>query len=322
MQKYFSSLLFIIKLLILSGAYYIISQRLFNEKNFNGSLWTDQLDSMGSAGLVFMLVIVFLSLVNWTLEVIKWKTLIKSLRNISFSESLEQSLGSLTASLITPNRIGEYGAKAIYYTRKQRPQIMLRNFIGNASQMTVTVVFGIFSLIFLQDYLPEDGFRYTEYFILITSILVLLSCVFYWFLLRTDHNSWLKKVKNFFRIRVQEYQKALTFSVFRYLVFSHQFYLLLIFFGVDISYSVALPTIFLMYFIASAIPGFVLFDWLVKGSVAVTLFGYLGVSEIVILCITTTMWILNFAFPAMIGSVYVIRFNPRFLTSCESKIIK
>ena len=322
LQKYFSSFLFIIKLLILSGAYYVISQRLFNENNFNGRLWTDQLDGMGSAGLAFMLLIVFFTLVNWILEISKWKTLMEGLQKISFSEALEQSLGSLTASLITPNRIGEYGAKAIYYSRKQMPRVMIRNFIGNASQMSVTVIFGVLGIFTFRSYLTPQNFLSTELLVTIAFIVVALCFLFYWILLKKDRFSWLKNIKSLFKIPMPVYQKALTYSVLRYLVFSHQFYLLLIFFEVDIAYPLALSAIALMYFISSAIPGFVLFDWLVKGSVAVTLFGYLGVSEIVILCVTTTMWILNFAFPAMIGSVYVIRFNPRSLVPSERKLIK
>ncbi|UCE93642.1 MAG: flippase-like domain-containing protein [Flavobacteriaceae bacterium] len=322
MQKYFSSFLFIAKLLILSGAYYVISQRLFNGENFNGNLWTNQIDGLGTAGIAFFVLIVSLTFINWLLEIGKWKFLMSSLQKISFSEALEQSLGSLTASLITPNRIGEYGAKAIYYYRKQRPGVMIRNFIGNATQMTVTAIFGIFGVFVFYDDLPLESFRTSEIYIPLVLITVLLSFLLFWIFQKANRLSWFGKLRSLFKIPNQVYGNALIFSILRYLVFSHQFYLLLLFFDVDIAYTVALPSIFLMYFIASAIPGFVLFDWLVKGSVAVTLFGYLGVSEIVILSITATMWILNFAFPAMIGSIFVIRFSPRTLIPSETKFVK
>jgi hypothetical protein len=104
------------------------------------------------------------------------------------------------------------------------------------------------------------------------------------------------------------------------LIFSHQFYLFLLFFGVDLSYSMAMPIIVSMYLISSVIPGFVLFDWLVKGSVAVTLFRLFGVDDIIVLSITASMWILNFAFPAMIGSFYVLTFKSSTLVYSESKL--
>ena len=110
------------------------------------------------------------------------------------------------------------------------------------------------------------------------------------------------------------------YAAVRYLIFSHQFYLFLLFFGVDLEYSIAMPIIVSMYLISSVIPGFVLFDWLVKGSVAVTLFRLFGVDDIIILSITASMWILNFAFPAIIGSFYVLTFKSSTLVYSESKL--
>ena len=59
-----------------------------------------------------------------------------------FFEALKQSIGALTVSLFTPNRIGDYGAKALYYNSSYRKRIVLLNFIGNVMQMTITVLFG------------------------------------------------------------------------------------------------------------------------------------------------------------------------------------
>lgn len=99
-------------------------------------------------------------------------------------------------------------------------------------------------------------------------------------------------------------------SLLRYVIFSHQFYFLLIVFDVEISYWLALQAIAGMYLISSMIPMLSLFDFVVKGSVAVTIFSLLGVSPLIILTITTLMWILNFVLPAILGSYYVLTFKP------------
>jgi len=91
-------------------------------------------------------------------------------------------------------------------------------------------------------------------------------------------------------------------------------------FGVDIDYLIAMPIIFSMYFISSIIPGFVIFDWLIKGSVAVSIFSIYGINEILILSITSIMWILNFAIPTIIGSYFVITFNKDPILLKESEI--
>lgn len=91
-------------------------------------------------------------------------------------------------------------------------------------------------------------------------------------------------------------------------------------FGGEIDYLSAMPIIFSMYFIASIIPGFVIFDWLIKGSVAVSLFSVLGVNELIIVSTTSLMWLLNFAFPSIIGSYFVLSFSSSFSSLKENRI--
>ena len=64
-----------------------------------------------------------------------------------------------------------------------------------------------------------------------------------------------------------------------------------------------------MYLLASIIPSIFIFDVAIKGSVAVYLFSFVYINEVIILSITTIMWILNFVLPSIIGSYYVLRFK-------------
>ena len=94
-----------------------------------------------------------------------------------------------------------------------------------------------------------------------------------------------------------------------YLIFSFQFYLLLNLFGVEVAYQKAMIVISSMYLLASIIPTFFVLDVVVKGSIAVYLFGIVGVNALTVLSIITVMWILNFMLPSAIGSLYVLRFK-------------
>jgi hypothetical protein len=66
-----------------------------------------------------------------------------------------------------------------------------------------------------------------------------------------------------------------------------------------------------MYFLASIIPSIHLMDLAIKGSVAVVLFGKLGVNQWTIVSITTLMWLLNLVIPVLIGSLFVLKFKPK-----------
>ena len=320
LQKYFSSLVFLIKLLIIAGAYYVISDKLINNSNFNSFLWFESFETLGLSGLSFILSILLLSLINWFLEILKWKSLVSSISNISFIQATKQSLASLTASLLTPNRIGEYGAKAIYYAKPYRPKILMLNFLGNSYQMLMTLLFGFGGLLILGDHftLQTIPVSYSFSFLAALILLVMILIIFY----KKWINTFRALLDDFLKIPFPIHKTALLYAGGRYVIFSHQFYLFLLFFGVDIDYGTAMPVILTMYLISSVIPGFVLFDWLVKGSVAVTLFRLFGVNDIVILSITASMWILNFAIPAVIGSFYVLTFNSRALVFSESKLKK
>lgn len=312
--------MFLIKVVIIAGAYYVISDKLLNNDHFSHFLWSERIESLGSTGLSFLIFLLLLSFVNWVLEVKKWHSLVATIKSVSLKTSAEQSLASLTASLITPNRIGEYGAKAVYFIKEQRPKVLLLNFMGNAYQMLTTLLLGSLGFFFLKDFIVQIPVPVSAVILLGTVSLVVLFFAVY------INKKWTHSIQKILvdlrNIPSAIHKKTFLFSLARYIVFSHQFYFFLLFFGVEIDYLIVMPVIFAMYLIASIIPGFVLFDWLVKGSVAVTLFRFFEVNDIIILSITASMWILNFAIPAIVGSFYVLTFNTKKLTLNESKVSK
>ncbi|WP_146035218.1 hypothetical protein [Formosa algae] len=94
------------------------------------------------------MIITLLSQLNWFFEILKWKLLVQSVKSIPFKTAIEQTLGAHTASLFTPNRIGDYGAKALYFAWELRPKIVGLNGIGNLAQMLITTILGSIGLFF------------------------------------------------------------------------------------------------------------------------------------------------------------------------------
>ena len=252
-----------------------------------------------------------LSLFNWFLEILKWKTLVATVEKINFKNALEQSLGSLTASLFTPNRIGEYGAKAIYFTSGKRKKIVLLNLLANVMQMSTTVFFGSIGLCLLHSKynLNIDYYKVTQ-FIVIILVIVLFAT----FGLKQKKFN----IKGFSIERLLQFYNTVSLktkiigiilSIMRYLVFSFQFYYLLQIFGVNMNYYNAMIVITSMYVLASVIPTVFIFDVVIKSSVAVYLFSLVGVNDFTTISIVTLMWLLNFVLPSLFGSYYVLNFN-------------
>lgn len=317
-KKYYPGLTFFGKLLILAGAYYVIAEKVMQQGHWTGIIGKAWPSGLSLPELSLLPLLLLLSALNWWLEARKWQALAASLKSISLVQAIRQSLASLTVSLLTPNRIGEYGAKALFFESHERKRVLLLNFIGNFTQMTMTLLFGILGAFFLPEIMPglfriSPGQILVVLFVTIPVLILFVRSRIGWRLLL----AWKKNLSNMPKAVLT---KSMYLSFLKYLVFSHQFYLLLWLLGADLDYLQAMPIIFTMYLISSIIPGFVLFDWLVKGSVAVSLFHFLGVEEILVLSVTGLMWVLNFAIPSLIGSYFVLTFNRSSLTLGKSEI--
>ena len=226
----------LIKLSIVIGAFYFIYNKLTNNNQLDFSLFIDFVsknDVFSSKNIIFLL---FLTIFNWFFEILKWQNLVSFIKKISFKEALEQSLGALTASLFTPNRIGEYGAKAIYFAKQFRKRVLVLNLLGNMAQMCTTFFFGIIGfIIFTNKYDVEISY------IKFSRLLIIIALVLGFAVLGMNQNRY--RIKGFSIERIKEYISKIsskihalniTYSFVRYLIFSFQFYFLLSIFEVDL----------------------------------------------------------------------------------------
>jgi uncharacterized membrane protein YbhN (UPF0104 family) len=301
----------LIKLSIVVGAFYFIYNKLINNGTIDFPEFIETLSKNNVFSIKNVCFLLLFTGFNWFLEIIKWRLLVSSIQKITLKNALEQSLGSLTASLFTPNRIGEYGAKAIYFSKTHRKRILLLNLISNLMQMSITVVLGCIGFwIFSNTYNVEiDYLKLSKGFIIIIVIIG-------FFILGIKQSKYkikgfsIKKIKQFIiKLPLKIKVLGFTLSLARYAVFSFQFYILLKLFGVQLSYFEAMTIITSLYLLASIIPSLFIFDVIIKGGVAVYLFSIVGVNELTILCIITLMWLLNFVIPSVFGSYYVLNFN-------------
>ena len=302
----------LLKLSIIFGAGYyiygqIVANTIFQTKEVLEFAKTTLFDDwkIGLALLSF-------TLLNWFFEILKWKTLVSSIQSISFFEAFSQCLSAHTLSIITPFKAGEYGGKALYYASSQQKKVLFLNFIGNAIQLLLTISFGTIGLFFFithfSIHISLHRLRRVGY-VIAFLILALFS----------TKKRFIKKGSNYQRaltffnnLSNTVKLKTLLFSSLRYVLFSHQFYFLLVVFNVDVFYTTAMMLIFSMYFIATLLPVFSLFDFVLKGSIAIYLFSFVQANDMHILLISTLMWFLNFIIPALIGSYYILVFKPKY----------
>jgi hypothetical protein len=293
------------KLLIVGGAFYFIYDQLAHNDKLEWHKFVALFQKNRTiGGIVFLL---SLSFINRFLEILKWKNLVGSFKQINIGEASKQVLAALTASIFTPNGIGEYAGKALYFEKSQTKKILFLNLINNGIQMILSVVFGIFGLLYFN---AKFDIITTETVGIIFGVFCLIVIASFFFKSFSIKGYSLEKLIHKINAVPKEiHRKNIVLGLLRYIVFSHQYYFLFVAFDVDLPYLMLMSVIASVYFLASSLPTFQFFDFAVKGSIAVYFFSLLGVNEWIVIFISTLMWFLNVVLPVVIGSYYVMKFK-------------
>jgi len=310
--------LLLFKVALVSAICFFIYYKIYTHQAVSEKLFSKILQLLQPKWIVVLLL--FTS-INWFLEIIKWKNLIAFFKKISFKESLRQVFMSHSISILTPNRIGEYGVKSLFYQKENWKKIVFLNAFGNLAQLLITLILGSFGVFYFVYKAPA----LLQYFsVEKLSILILTSLVILFFVMKSSlFSKQLNKLKRVLKqVSISLKIKVTLLSFLRYLVFSHQFYFLLVIFQVEIDYFTAFSCITSMYLFASIVPSIFFLDAVIKGGVAIFLFSFFNVEEVSILIISLLMWIFNFALPAVIGSFYIFRFKANLKLNLNSFLWK
>ena len=267
-------------------------------------------------------------IINWGIESLKWKLLIKQAEVVSFLTSYEAVLGGLAVSVFTPNRVGEFIGRVFILKKTDPLKAILLTIVGSFSQLLVTVVLGTVAyLYFAPRYLTSLMFDSTWLVSGFSLTLVLLSLisVFTFFNISVLHRiSILIPEKYSSRIKgsidamadcpTPLLVKTVLLSTLRYLVFSTQFYLAIRLIGMDFTMLQCMMVVPVIFLVLAAIPTMALTELGVRGSVSVFLFGLLTVpgvldaeASLAVVSASTLIWVLNIAFPSLAGVLVIFR---------------
>ena len=272
-----------------------------------------------SAHMWLMVLVVLLMPVNWGIEAFKWKKMIDRIQRISFRHAFMAIFLGTTVSFFTPNRVGEFAGRILMLPGNDKIRPTLVTILCSMAQLTVTLLMGLFSFIFYFKIL----FAPTELNIyLLLCSLVFISGVIILILFLNSHllTAFLKRFKltnHFHRYtRVFSYfsSKQLAFALLlsftRYIIFSLQFYIVLIVLSVDIPLWPFLEMIALTYLAIAIVPTFALSEIGVRGSAAIYFIGTLSSNTAGIASASFIIWAINIVTPALLGSLFL--YNLKF----------
>lgn len=247
-----------------------------------------------------------LMFVNWGIEAIKWKKLVRTLEPISFIQSYKSIFAGITVSIFTPNRIGEFAGKIFYLKKADKIQSTTLSFVGSVSQLFITLFLGFVALTIISFY--NFDLRNTLSFKNIFYLFVSTASVIYIIYLGINKNTnryYLKIKDAILSVHKKTIILLLIFSAIRYFVFSVQYFLLLQMFDINADIIITFSLISLVFFVSSAIPTFAFTEIVVRGASAIYFFSFISNNSTAIVASSLLLWIINIAIPALIGCFFI-----------------
>jgi len=286
--------------------YLYISYKLYYFLDFSYELQLDK-------NLINFLVIIVLAFFNWSIEAIKWKYILNRIEVISFKKAFMGTLSGFPYALLTPNRIGEPFGRLAVVEKQNRKSAIIATYLASFSQLTTTFVMGfcgMLGLFFMQNPIIENVTKNRILLIIIFILPVLIITIYFnlpYIIKKAakifPNKTEFLKITPFANFGIFELFVAFFLSAFRYLIFANQFLLLLIVFGCKLTFYEAYIGIAITYFITSLIPSFYLSEIGIRGAVSISVIGIFSQNTLGILLSTGSLWIINQAFPALIGAI-------------------
>jgi len=282
--------------------------------------------------LWFLALILFMMLVNWSLESVKWKILIGKIEKLSFFKAFKAVMTGVSVSLFTPNRTGDYLGRVFILEKANHVEGILITIIGSFAQIIVTLSVGLFCLLSFVDHYLRVPYQIGEYLFnsmifLVPSLVFFLLLLFFKIRLLADFitrffpGKW-ERFKLYMAVYGKYNSKALLkvilLSFSRYLIFTTQFYLLLRIFGANLPIIEGFILIPVIYLIMALVPTVALVELGIRGSVSIFVIGLYfkkfgignGDTELIILAASSVLWVINLVIPAVLGTFFV--FNLKF----------
>ena len=280
--------------------------------------WSLIKESVANSKLWIVVVLMF---VNWGIEAKKWQLLINHLQQFSFHKALKSVLAGCSITMLTPNRVGEFGGRIIYVDNSNKIKAISLTIVGSISQLLVTLIMGCFGLFFLKYFSNESGNileilpNFWQSFIM--SLSVIVTSVLLVFYLRL---SWIVKLiekvpvlQSFIRhISVlQEFNnmqliQILSLSCLRYLVFVLQYVLLLQVIQIHIAGLLAFMLITIFYLCMAIVPTFGFIELPVRIGASWEILKLYTTNEVGVGAVALGIWLINLVIPALIGSILIL----------------
>ncbi len=286
------------------------------------ALWVLFCRQLSEGALIWLLLCLLLLPFNWFGEVMKWQLPLSRYQGFSKMQAFRAVLAGVGVSLLTPNRMGEFGGRMLFVAPQHRWKSLAINGVGNLAQLLVLLLCGGAGSLWLLDrylhFSPE-----WRWALLATGSMVLFAGGWAYFsmgfVLRV-----LERYTPLFRLRVLGEMSAictaltrrdlfgiLLWSFIRYAIYSTQYVCLLQFFGIQATSVDAYAAIAFIFFVQAGIPLPPIAGLLARGNLAIWVWSWFGADPLISLTVSFLLWCINLVLPALAGAVFLMSVRDR-----------
>lgn len=298
---------------------YFLYRQLFLNNDLSLS-WEHFIDHLEHRMNIFILACLALMPLNWALESKKWQLLVQPFEQISFYRSFKAILSGISVALLTPNRVGEYGGRMLMVEAKNNWKAVISTLISSYAQNIWNIGLGLLAAMVLLHQQGElDSYLYFSGITVSLMFLALLVFIYFNIDLTTSILKRLKRYKlvekslNHLKLLKQYSTKillnVLLLALARYLVYFLQYYLILHFFGLEISIDNAFIGIASIFLVQTSLPLPPVLGFLARGEIALLVWQGYEFNELSILASSYLLWLLNLIIPSVIGVAIIFTSN-------------
>lgn len=239
-----------------------------------------------------------LMLLNYTIEAIKWKTVIASTNQFNIFQALRAVLVGQAFSFFTPARSGDYVGRTLFLAPGTKLKGITQMAWASYAQLLMTICFGSIAIFWNLPFLPWLKW------VAPWGAALALFLFFY----NQSLKGWLSKI-NLLQIDNGLKWKLIALAFSRYLVYILQYNWASEMLSIPVHVLDLSIAIMALLFFLSMIPAISLTDLVIRGQLFLLLMAPFYQNDIMLIALTTLIWIVNFLIPSIIGSILLLGFK-------------
>ena len=235
---------------------------------------------------------------NYTIEAIKWKSVIASTNTFNTLQALRAVLVGQAFSFFTPARSGDYVGRTLFLAPGTKLKGITQMAWASYAQIIMTICFGCFALFWNLPFLP-----WLKWVAPLGAIIALFL-----FFYNQPLKGWLSKI-NLLQIDAALKWRLLALALARYSVYLMQYNWAAEMLSIPVGWVDLSIAIMALLFFLSMIPAISLTDLVIRGQLFLLLMAPFYQNDIMLIALTTLIWIVNFLIPSIIGAVLLLGFR-------------